>query len=142
MRCSSVIRTAALALLASVAVPNALSAIPKTELVRNSSGWELLRDGQPYIIKGVGGSGPKQLLKEMGGNSFRTWNADDIGAQLDEAQQLGLTVTVGIWLEHERHGFSYNEANMVAKQYEKVREAVTKYKDHPAVLMWAIGNVF
>jgi hypothetical protein len=46
----------------------------------------------------------------MGANSFRTWGADNLEAQLDEAHRLGLAVTVGIWLGHERHGFNYNNA--------------------------------
>lgn len=111
-----------------------------TELVQKDGKYQLLRDGKPYLIKGVGGSGSKELLKAMGGNSFRTWGADDIGAELDEAHRLGLTVTVGIWLEHERHGFNYNDDEFVARQLDKVRKQVLKYKDHPAVLMWAIGN--
>jgi hypothetical protein len=49
-------------------------------------------------------------------------------------------VTVGIWLGHERHGFNYSDAEQVSAQYDRAREAIRKYKDHPAVLMWGIGN--
>lgn len=102
--------------------------------------WNLLREGKPYFIKGAGGSGPAALLKEMGGNSLRTWGADDLGQRLDEAQRLGLTVCVGIWLGHENDHFNYNNADQVAEQYAKAKAAILKYKDHPAVLMWGIGN--
>lgn len=112
----------------------------RTELRHADGRWTLLRDGRPYLIRGVGGSGSKQLLKELGGNSFRTWDAENIDAQLDEAQRLGLTVTVGIWLKHERHGFDYSDAEFVASQFETVRRQVLRYRDHPAVLMWALGN--
>jgi hypothetical protein len=64
----------------------------------------------------------------------------DTQKRLDEAHQNGLTVALGIWLGHERVGFDYNSADMVAQQYEYVREAVLRYKDHPAVLMWGLGN--
>src|SRR4051795_8593028 len=83
----------------------AWGAAVKTEVVQADGKWQLLRDGKPYFIKGVGGDAPKAMLPEVGANSFRTWGADRLDAQLDEAQRLGLTVTVGIWLEHERHGF-------------------------------------
>src|SRR5450432_799797 len=73
----------------------------KTEVLQKDGKWELLRDGKPYFIKGAGGDGPKQLLADIGGNSVRLWGADDIGPVLDEAQKLGLTVTVGIWLQQE-----------------------------------------
>jgi hypothetical protein len=129
----------AITIILMLAASHAFAAETKLEKLPDGK-WQLLRDGQPFLIKGVGGSASKQLLKDMGGNSFRTWNANDIDAQLDEARKLGLLVTVGVWLEHERHGFNYNDADMVAAQLEKVRKAVTRYKDHPAVLMWAIGN--
>ncbi len=112
----------------------------RVELKNVEGKWQLTRDGQPYFIKGVGGDASKKLALESGANSFRTWGAEDIGDKLDEAQKLGLSVTVGIWLGHERHGFNYNNSNQVAEQYEKARQAILKYKDHPAVLLWAIGN--
>jgi hypothetical protein len=109
-------------------------------VVKADGGYQLLRDGQPYFIKGAGGDGPLGALAAAGGNSVRTWSADRAGAILDEAHRLGLTVTVGIWLGHERHGFDYNDADQVARQYEETRVTILRYKDHPALLMWGIGN--
>jgi signal transduction histidine kinase len=60
------------------------------------------------------------MLAELGGNSFRTWGADNIDAQLDEAQKLGLSVAVGIWLGQERQGFNYDDPKQVADQLERV----------------------
>ncbi len=113
-------------------VPVSLSGAP--------GAYTLLRDGKPYFVAGAGGTASPDLLKSVGGNSIRLWGADNIDKQLDDAHKLGLTVTVGIWLEHERHGFDYNNADQVAEQYEKAKAAILKYKDHPAVLMWGIGN--
>jgi hypothetical protein len=110
------------------------------QLVKDGVNWRLLRNGQPYFIKGAGGDGSRALLAEVGGNSIRTWGADKLDKQLDEAHKHGLSVTVGIWLGHERHGFNYNDADQVAAQYENARQAVLRYKDHPAVLMWGLGN--
>jgi hypothetical protein len=112
------------------------------EVVEVSPGsWELRRGGAPYFINGAGGSGPKDLLAASGGNTFRTWGVDDdLGEELDQAQELGLTVIVGHWLGHTRHGFDYHDADMVAEQYERVKQDVLKYKDHPAVLLWGVGN--
>ncbi len=101
---------------------------------------QLLRDGKPYTIKGVGGNTHLQLLAQCGGNSIRTWDSDNVGPILDEAHKLGLSVTVGVWLGHERHGFKYTDAEQIAQQIEKVRKTVLTYRNHPAVLMWALGN--
>src|SRR5205814_5761399 len=102
-----------------VLMPIASFAAGKTELVRDGDAWQLLRDGKAYFIKGVGGGAPKAPLPQLGANSFRTWGADNLDAQLDEAEKLGLTVCVGIWLEHERKGFNYSDPQQVDRQREK-----------------------
>lgn len=110
------------------------------KVVSTANGWQLTRNGQPYIIQGVGGDKRLDQLAAVGGNSIRTWSAEKLEPILDEAQKRGLTVTVGLWLGHERHGFDYNNADQVAKQALAVQNAITRFKDHPAVLMWGLGN--
>ena len=97
-------------------------------------------DGQPFYIKGAGGDYSKKVLKEAGGNSFRTWGAGGIDNQLEEAQRLGLKVTIGIWLGHKEHGFNYHNADAVAHQLEDARHAVMNYRNSPALLIWDLGN--
>jgi hypothetical protein len=114
-------------------------AIP-VELRQTEDGWQLLRGGEPYFIRGAGGDASLELLAAAGANSVRTWGANDIDALLDEAHALGLSVTVGIWLGHERQGFDYSDEVQVSEQFERARQAVLRYKDHPAVLLWGVGN--
>ncbi len=107
--------------------------------------YELHRDGRPYRIRGAGLEfGSVEKLAEHGGNSFRTWrteNGRESGQKvLDRALRNGLTVTMGIEMGSERHGFDYNDAAAVARQFERVKGEVLRYRDHPALLMWAIGN--
>ncbi len=109
-------------------------------LEKTDQGFQLLRNGKPYFIKGAGGDGSRKLLVTAGGNSVRTWGADKLQPLLDNAHKQGLSVAVGVWLGHERHGFNYNDADQVAKQYEDVRQTILRYKDHPAVLLWGLGN--
>ena len=112
----------------------------KTEIVKQGDGYTLLRDGKPYFIKGAGGSNYMDRLKAYGGNSIRTWSTQGGQRVLDEAQRLGLTVTMGLGVATERHGFDYNDTAAVAKQLARLRTEVLKYKDHPALLVWGIGN--
>jgi hypothetical protein len=110
-------------------------------LVLNDGGaHRLIRNGQPYFVKGVGGHTNLAQLAAAGANSIRTWGADNLDEILDEAHRHGLTVTVGLWLGHERHGFDYQDESSVVQQLEASLAAVRRYKDHPAVLMWGIGN--
>lgn len=112
----------------------------KSEIVRQGGAYRILRDGKPYFIKGAGGTNYMDRLEAYGGNSIRTWGTNNAQEVLDKAHQLGLTVTMGINMARERHGFDYNDAEAVAKQLETVRQEVLKYKDHPALLAWGIGN--
>ena len=106
----------------------------------------LLRDGQPYFIRGAGGSTHLALLKEHGGNSIRTWGIETLEQQedgkrlIDRCAELGLTAAAGIHVGHERHGFNYSDPVQIKRQREAVRDAVRKYKDHPALLVWGLGN--
>ena len=125
----------------SLILPVALAAPIPVELVKTDATWGLLRGGEPYAVRGVGGSHGLDLLVEVGGTSIRTWGVgDETAALLDEAHARGLSVALGIWLAHERHGFDYSDPAQVAAQLAEVEAAVAAYKDHPAVLVWGLGN--
>lgn len=117
----------------------------KVEIVGKDGKYQLLRGGKPYYIKGAGvDSLELESLVAHGGNSFRTWAVDD-GAEpaqqlLDRAHRLGLTVSLCLEFGRERQGFDYNDPVAVAKQFEESKARVLKYKDHPALLTWFIGN--
>lgn len=113
----------------------------KVEIVEVEDGkWQLLRGGEPYYIRGAGGQTNLDMVVRAGGNSIRTWSVDNAEKVLDEAYEHGLTVMMGLWVGHERHGFDYNDSYGIAGQLERFREVVKKIKDHPALLMWGIGN--
>jgi hypothetical protein len=103
----------------------------KTEVVKTDAGFELRRAGKPFIVKGVGGDFSKKKLVEIGGNAYRTWGVPS-RKELDDAQALGLGVCVGIWLG--------NNPAAINGALPGVEKTVREFKDHPAVLMWAIGN--
>ena len=102
--------------------------------------FQLLRDGKPYFIKGGGGYDHFELLRNCGGNSIRIWEHEQARSILNQAEKLGLTVMVGLWVGHERHGFDYNDNSLVERQLEMLRKIVVDLKDHPALLLWGVGN--
>ena len=110
------------------------------KIVPKGVGFQLLRNGQPYFIKGAGGDGSKTDLKAAGANSWRTWGSDNMDDQLAQAQALGMTVTVGIWLGHQEQGFHYDNADAVAAQEEMARKTILRGRNSPALLIWALGN--
>ena len=135
-------------LVISVLTENTNADISQVSVSKDSRGvWKLQRDGQAFSIQGVGGSGSLKLAKEAGANSLRTWGIEQLEAKdasgrtlLQRVEEHGLTLCVGIWVKHERHGFKYDDAKFLQQQREEVRAAVRKYKDHPSVLIWGLGN--
>jgi hypothetical protein len=119
--------------------------VAKVEVRKTADRYQLYVNDQPFYIKGAGLEfGSQEELALHGGNSFRTWrteNGRDSGRQvLDRALKNGLFVTMGLEIARERHGFNYDDPAVVAKQLAEVRAEVLKYKDHPAMLLWGIGN--
>lgn len=113
--------------------------VEKTKVAGSAGTFQLVRNGKPYKVQGVGGSGSRELLLKCGGNSIRTWGADNAQEVLDSAEKDGLTVTLGIWLGHS-DVFNYHNPEAVKKQFEMCKEVVSKYKNHKALLVWAFGN--
>jgi len=117
----------------------------KVELKYKDGKYQLYRKGKPYYIKGAGCEfGNIANLASHGGNSMRTWRTENKKSSslgiLDEAHKNGLTIMMGLEIGRERHGFDYNDTIWVKKQYEYVKGEILKYKDHPALLAWGIGN--
>jgi len=112
----------------------------KAEIVAGKDGFVLLRAGKPYFIKGAGGTNYTDRLAKYGGNSIRTWDTGNGDEVLNTAAKLNLTVTMGLNVARERHGFNYDDTAAVKQQLEKLRGEVRKYKGYPALLIWGIGN--
>ncbi len=135
-------------LLAALLTTSALAVAPSVVSIQQDAAghFTLLRNGQPFAIHGAGGSSHLQDLVKYGGNSIRTWGVDSLDVQiegkplLDYCQEQGIAVTAGIWIGHERHGFNYSDEAQLQKQRDMVRAAVRKYHNHPALLMWGLGN--
>ena len=115
----------------------------KVEIRKENGSFRLYRGGQPYFIKGAvyggdpNGQFPLKELKARGANSIRSG-----GTQiLDEAQRLGMTVLFNLPMGMElANKFNYSDPVAVRQQFEEMKKLVMEFKDHPAVLMWAIGN--
>ncbi len=117
----------------------------KVELKKQSQKYQLSIDGKPFYIKGAGLElGSIKSLADYGGNAFRTWRVDNgekSGLEiLDEAQRYGLMVCMGLDVARERHGFDYSDKQAVAQQLAAIEQDILALKDHPALLMWGIGN--
>jgi hypothetical protein len=117
----------------------------KVEVRKNRDGYQLFVDGKQFFVKGAGLEfGNQESLAKHGGNAFRTWRTENGKASgkevLDRAAKNKLYVVMGLDVGRERLGFNYNDEAAVKKQLEAMRAEVLKYKDHPALIVWGIGN--
>jgi len=117
----------------------------KVEVVRTDAGYVLLRGGEPYVVRGAGMAvDDLARFAAQGGNSVRTWTTEnhpqDIGELLDEAHKHGVTVALTLPMKSERHDFDYDDAAAVAAQRESFRDVILRFRNHPALLVWIVGN--
>ncbi len=129
----------------------------QTMVIKYNKQWQLTVDGQPFRVKGVTFGYDKEIanydtyfkdLKFLGVNTIRTWATDKHTPQLlDAAYKNDIKVMVGIWMRHGRPGmedddsFDYlNDTKGMEIMYDNAIETVEKFKTHPAVLTWGIGN--
>jgi len=125
--------------------PQPESGPAKVELRQQGDRWSLLVNHKPFYVKGAGIElGSPEKLRAHGGNSLRTWSTDngrDSGkAVLDRALTNGLYVAMGLDVDHERRGFDYGNPEAVARQLSLLKSQVLEYRNHPALLLWVVGN--
>ncbi len=129
----------------------------QTTIQKQGNQWELLVDGKPYKIKGATFGHDQDTenynryfkdLQFLGVNTIRTWaTGENTQKLLDAAHRHGIKIMVGIWMRHGRPGmedddrFNYlKDAEGKKAMYDNALQVVKKFKDHPAVLTWGIGN--
>lgn len=121
------------------------------------SAWTLLVEGKPFNVNGVTFGYDNNVdnfdtyfkdLQFLGVNTIRLWATNDNTMKLlDAAQKYNMKVLVGIWMRHGRPGmeaddtFNYlKDTEGMEAMYNGAIEVVRKYKNHPAVLSWGVGN--
>ncbi len=112
----------------------------KVFILKQDKYYTLYRNGQPFIIKGAAGTSHLRELQEAGGNTLRTWDTLNMAALLNDAAAHNIAVVAGLSLPHSSIWSFYNDTAKVAAQLRAYREVVRKYKSHPALLMWCLGN--
>jgi hypothetical protein len=114
--------------------------VPVTIKTDEAGNFTMLRNNTPYYVKGVGGHVYMDIALASGANSVRLWGAENAKEVLDEAHKRGLTVMLGLWMPPERHGFDYSDKLACLDQLNQFKSIVKRYKDHPALLLWGVGN--
>lgn len=122
-------------------VPQATVAEPykdnRYNIVQINDTWQLLREGQPFYIKGAVGWRHFDVLRDSGGNAVRI-RANK--RSLDHALKYDLVAMAGLPVKGERNGMDWSDQDLVAEQKRRVLQIVEQLKEHPALMFWAVGN--
>lgn len=118
------------------------TAAAKVHIRQEKNHYQLYRDGRPYQIKGAAVTDINMLrsVKENGGNSIRVYDFRNARAWLDSAAKHGLSVVMGLPVQQQGDGMDYGNAAAVQAQQAQIKETVLRYRHHPALLMWVVGN--
>ncbi len=112
----------------------------RVEVRRDGQMHQLYRDGKPFFVRGAAGHEHMAQLRALGGNAVRTWSTDNAQAVLDSAYAHGLSVMMGLYMLRTFEGMDYADETAVRVQEDALMAQVQRYKDHPALLLWGIGN--
>jgi hypothetical protein len=124
------------------------------EVTGSQGDWQLTVGGRPYTVKGLTwgpsvADAPRYMpdVRSMGVNTIRTWGTDgSTEPLLDTAAEHGIRVINGFWLQPgggPGSGGCVNYLTDTAYKNDMLAEFtrwVDAYKDHPATLMWNVGN--
>lgn len=97
------------------------------------------------IARDVNGDGESQgYLPKMNANTVRLWMTlpDSGKALLNALEEEGMYAIMGFYVNSsgDEPGIDYSDPCIIERYTEDMNEYVNRFKDHPAVLMWAIGN--
>ncbi len=110
----------------------------RVEIRHQGTAFRMYRDGKPYQIKGIGGHDFLESAAAAGANSFRTWAPGDMAGLLDRARGLNMTAMLGVWLSHKPS--DYTDPLYKKSIIQEIQDLVARHKDHPALLVWSLGN--
>lgn len=104
--------------------------------------FQLYRHGAPFEIKGASSGGRfLEVLQHSGANTLRVYDTLQLGAVLDNAQQHNLAVIVDLPLPtFDPKGSFYSNRTKVDEAYRALQNTVHTYQNHPALLLWNLGN--
>lgn len=112
----------------------------KVHIKKSEGTYKLYRNGEPYAIRGAAGYTNFNALKNINGTTIRVWDTTGLASVLDSAAANDLTVIAGLPIANSDHMGLYNNPLKVSRQFERFKSVVNRFKNHPALLMWCVGN--
>ncbi|MBL0359132.1 MAG: hypothetical protein IPP72_20705 [Chitinophagaceae bacterium] len=112
----------------------------KVEIRKEGGGYRLYKNAVPFLVKGAVGHTHISELAASGGNTMLIWDTSLIEKTLNEAEQYHVSIIVGLDIPTGELTDFYKDEKQVNKLFTAYEKIVKKYKNHPALLAWGLGN--
>jgi hypothetical protein len=113
----------------------------RTVTIQKKNGhYSFYKNGKPFIVKGGSGFTHIKELLECGGNTVICWDTSKIASTLQQAAQNNIAVIIGLDIPGGQDEEFYNDQKNISSLYNGYISIVNRYKDHPSLLAWCLGN--
>ena len=116
------------------------SGAKKVEIKKENGVYRLYKNGSPFLIKGAVGHTNLAELVACGGNTISTWDTTMVETILNEAQKYNISVVVGLDIPSGDVLQFYDDEKKVEELFKAHQASVRRFKNHPALLYWGLGN--
>ncbi len=112
----------------------------KVEIKKENGVYRIYKNGVPFIVKGASGHEKISELAACGGNTISNWDTAALENILNEAQQNNISVIAGLDIPSGNISQFYEDEKKVEELFKAYQSIVKRFKNHPALLAWALGN--
>lgn len=112
----------------------------KVYIKKEEGKYTLYKDGKPFFIKGASGNEHFDLLAQYGGNTVKFWDTVAIEKTLNLAKKNNLSVILDFPMINSKYNDFYEDTLKTKFEYNSFKRIVNKFKNHPSLLMWCLGN--
>jgi Glycosyl hydrolases family 2, TIM barrel domain len=112
----------------------------KVEIKKENGVFRFYKNGKPFLIKGAAGHANIADLVACGGNTISNWDTALIEKVLSEAQQNNVSVIAGLDIPSGEILQFYRDEKKVNDLFNAYHSIVKRFKNHPSLLAWSLGN--
>ena len=110
------------------------------EIRKENGTYRLYKNGVVLLVKGAVGYEHIDELAASGGNTVFIWDTTVMEQTLNNAAKYNVSVIAGLDVPDGELTDWYKDESKVNKLFDAYERIVNKYKSHPALLAWGLGN--
>jgi hypothetical protein len=112
----------------------------RVEIKKENGVYRIYKDGTSILIKGAAGHSNLAELVACGGNTISIWDTSKVEKVLNEAQKYNVSVIVGLDIPGGDIPQFYQDEKKVNELFMAHQSTVQRFKNHPSLLAWGLGN--